>query len=518
MRPAIKVAALAFIVCVVGTSRAKADLTFNLFDNSGESSSIAGYVSLYSRADYSGYVAQPFNTGSGGTLTKVFLSLMRSPDVNNDATFDLYVAPDNSGQPTEPLTSWSTLATGINIVGNLAQTNTFDTPTIISELQNTGDWYLNQSLSEVSLPADSTYWLVVGAVNDSRMTSGLLYFGYGTFTGGQNAGSSGPNPQLTGRAAYSNDELQWFTYTPSSQGMGLEIVAPVPEPSTSCMALAGLACGGYTMFRRRKRGPRGGLCTSAAACLGLVVACLVSNPVHAASVIAWGSAQNVSGASDVDTTGTLLYAYQFSTSLTGTTTVNGVQFQPFNVPLESTGGTVGDVTLTAVSQSPYDAVFYSTNSDTSPSNPFAALSAEYQSLLSSSVTSSAFDIGFGQPMSIQLGSLTPGTDYLVQLWSSSTVWWNLTQTLALGSPNVTLSSNTSGTAGGVGQYAIGTFTAVGSSQTFTLEGADMYSPGFQFPLINAFQIRAVPEPSTFCVALAGLACGGYTMFRRRKRA
>jgi hypothetical protein len=25
----------------------------------------------------------------------------------------------------------------------------------------------------------------------------------------------------------------------------------VPEPSTSCMALAGLACGGYSLFRRR---------------------------------------------------------------------------------------------------------------------------------------------------------------------------------------------------------------------------------------------------------------------------
>ena len=30
-------------------------------------------------------------------------------------------------------------------------------------------------------------------------------------------------------------------------------VAAVPEPSTCMMALAGLACGGYTMFRRRKR-------------------------------------------------------------------------------------------------------------------------------------------------------------------------------------------------------------------------------------------------------------------------
>jgi hypothetical protein len=35
---------------------------------------------------------------------------------------------------------------------------------------------------------------------------------------------------------------------------------------------------------------------------------------------------------------------------------------------------------------------------------------------------------------------------------------------------------------------------------------------------SAVGVVAVPEPSTYCMALAGLACGGYTMFRRRKRA
>jgi formylglycine-generating enzyme required for sulfatase activity len=29
---------------------------------------------------------------------------------------------------------------------------------------------------------------------------------------------------------------------------------------------------------------------------------------------------------------------------------------------------------------------------------------------------------------------------------------------------------------------------------------------------------AVPEPSTYCMALAGLACGGYSLFHRRKQA
>jgi hypothetical protein len=37
--------------------------------------------------------------------------------------------------------------------------------------------------------------------------------------------------------------------------------------------------------------------------------------------------------------------------------------------------------------------------------------------------------------------------------------------------------------------------------------------------VNGWQIgsvQAVPEPSTYCMALAGLACGGYKMFRRRR--
>jgi hypothetical protein len=124
-------------------------------------------------------------------------------------------------------------------------------------------------------------------------------------------------------------------------------------------------------------------------------------------------------------------------------------------------------------------------------------------------------------MSIQRGGLTAGKDYRVQFWSSSAGLWAPTQTLAVGSPNVTLTSNTSGVSGGVGQSAIGTFTAVGSSQTFTLQGADMYSPGFQFPMMNALQVRetqVVPELSTYAMSLAGLACGGYLVRRRRKRA
>jgi len=48
----------------------------------------------------------------------------------------------------------------------------------------------------------------------------------------------------------------WDTDVPSIEdsGIGFRLAAPVavPEPSTYAMALAGLACGGYSMFRRRR--------------------------------------------------------------------------------------------------------------------------------------------------------------------------------------------------------------------------------------------------------------------------
>ena len=43
------------------------------------------------------------------------------------------------------------------------------------------------------------------------------------------------------------------SYEAAGVGFRLAIPVPVPEPSTYAMALAGLACGGYSMFRRRKR-------------------------------------------------------------------------------------------------------------------------------------------------------------------------------------------------------------------------------------------------------------------------
>ena len=52
-----------------------------------------------------------------------------------------------------------------------------------------------------------------------------------------------------------------------------------------------------------------------------------------------------------------------------------------------------------------------------------------------------------------------------------------------------------------------------SGDKLTIVGS---SPAGGYFGINGLQVVAVPEPSTYATALAGLACGGYSLFRRRR--
>jgi len=55
--------------------------------------------------------------------------------------------------------------------------------------------------------------------------------------------------------------------------------------------------------------------------------------------------------------------------------------------------------------------------------------------------------------------------------------------------------------------------------TFRNDIANYTNNTNSYPTLSiAFGTTAVPEPSTYAMALAGLACGGYSVFRRRKRA
>jgi hypothetical protein len=99
-------------------------------------------------------------------------------------------------------------------------------------------------------------------IDGSGVASGFAFTGSnpdGTGYSGRQLGA--PSTVQYGLPQFNISTLGWYfsqtgmppSATASFYGVSSELtVAPVPEPSTYAMALAGLACGGYSMFRRRR--------------------------------------------------------------------------------------------------------------------------------------------------------------------------------------------------------------------------------------------------------------------------
>ena len=244
--------------------------------------------------------------------------------------------------------------------------------------------------------------------------------------------------------------------------------------------------------------------TTAFGGIGLVItglACLfVTQESVEAATITWSSAQGVSGDSDVATSGTLEYAFNFGTSAVQAATVNGVAFSAFAITHGSTTATVGNVT---VAESPG---FLTSHSNLGTvSAPFTNLSSGYQSLLGSGGSA-----GIPTTITVTLAGLTIGTQYSLQWWASNaaSIPGLTTTTAASGANSVTLDATT----GGLGQFVTGTFTADGTSQTFTLT-----SPSNSGPLINALQLRNISASAVPGAGLTGLATIGLAGVARRRR-
>ena len=94
----------------------------------------------------------------------------------------------------------------------------------------------------VALAPSTEYWITFTSVNLSAVNV------WGNFS------SDGIGVTNT-QALYGNNAnpASGITYQSSTGGTyNMEIQVAVPEPSTCAMALAGLACGGYLRFRRRR--------------------------------------------------------------------------------------------------------------------------------------------------------------------------------------------------------------------------------------------------------------------------
>ena len=228
-----------------------------------------------------------------------------------------------------------------------------------------------------------------------------------------------------------------------------------------------------------------------------------------AALFSWNAATNISGDSDVLNTGALVGAFNVGDGGVGSTTVNGVAFSPFAV--NSTGGPVSNVTVGNFNLATTD-IFLSDNTlYGSGSNPFASLSANYQTLLRSATIVSNLIID-PATFNLTLSGLTMGNQYKFQWFASASGPGTLLHASTAGN-TVTLSDNVTNAEGGLGQYATGAFTADSASQVINFSSAGGANPT---ALINGFQLRdfgPVPEPTGVATAML---CMGVAAMRRKR--
>ncbi len=191
-----------------------------------------------------------------------------------------------------------------------------------------------------------------------------------------------------------------------------------------------------------------------------------------AATITWGSATTISGDADVATGGVKLYAYCWGTAAT----VNGVAF----TATKATGNVGTDLSLSSA--------FTATNSTTfgASGTPYDSLTANYKNIIKGAVYGSA------SAGTVTLRNLVVGRSYTVQIWvhdgragteGAATRYEDVTS-----GPRLYYYAGGTGSspAGGVGQYAVGTFTADATTQGVTLTPGGGTTASVQ---LNAIQVR-----------------------------
>ena len=203
---------------------------------------------------------------------------------------------------------------------------------------------------------------------------------------------------------------------------------------------------------------------------------------HSHSAITWGAAQDIgTEASDVITTGILHAAVNAAVDDAADITLNGVMFESGDINAAT------NVLTTGFTQSNAADLNVALQGDTT----------DYQNFLG--------DIDFGSGTDsgdITIENLIDGQQYIIQAWfvddRTGLNGLRVTTLSSVGGNDVDLND----------QFAVGTFTADGTTQIFNVATAGAAAPNF-----TGFQVRAVPEPSS--TALLGL--GGFSLLLMRRR-
>ena len=233
--------------------------------------------------------------------------------------------------------------------------------------------------------------------------------------------------------------------------------------------------------------------------VAMAIACLVlsgrSQSLNAAT-ISWGTAQNITGTSDVSVVGSLFASANFGTTASGTSvTVNGVTFAGFGVANNDvTSATTGNISVSSPAN-------IQTANFGNLVTPYADLPANYKGLLGTSMFQNS------NPLTFTLSNLTIGTSYAIQFWANDPRSNASGRTTRVGT--AILDPNTTDVSGGIGQWVLGQFVADATTQSFNSSPAGASTVAYA----TAMQVRVVPEPATWGLAIA--AVGGIAVVRRR---
>jgi hypothetical protein len=213
------------------------------------------------------------------------------------------------------------------------------------------------------------------------------------------------------------------------------------------------------------------------------------------AIVSWGAAQNISTPTEVSLSGTLLDAMEIYTGGSGAVTVNTVLFSTATSAANDIPLSGGSVKLTSDGAGK---IIVTTSSHAA--SGISLGDADYTTLLSR--------FSYSPNGTVFMSSLIPGRSYLVQVWASQNTASLNFPTLA-GSPSVELDVNTGS---GVGQFAIGTFVAGATTDSFTYSALSGSVAD-----LNAIQVRLLPVPEPNGVILIGIAIAGFAASVRRRQ-
>lgn len=249
-----------------------------------------------------------------------------------------------------------------------------------------------------------------------------------------------------------------------------------------------------------------------------VVLSALSSQTSSAALITWdNSVQMYPGSTTqefVNTSGSFVYGINADSRTDGTTTrtVNGVGFVETNLASLSGVSGVGGVTM-------------ATTIGGETGNSYGDGSFNGDGDIFNLITS-----GFFNPGDVTFSGLTSGQEYLIQVFVNDArggrnsdyvaAFSNGVDALAPGNAAFAKHSNRDTVDGSTGEpsgdYIIGRFTAVGTTQSFSMHGSTNGGTTFNSggrSQINGIQLRAVPEPSALFLG----SIGALALLRRRTK-